>query len=61
MFNVANCWINTGIDKGENFFGTVLYNEKNIALELLRQGLATYVDWTGSKTEYANEMRDAEA
>jgi staphylococcal nuclease domain-containing protein 1 len=50
-----------GIDKGDNFFGTVLYNDKNIALELLRQGLASYVDWTGSKTEFATAMRDAEA
>jgi hypothetical protein len=39
----------------------VLFNDKNIALELLRQGLASYVDWTGTKTEFAEKMREAEA
>jgi len=37
-----------GVDKQGNFFGTVLFEGKNIADQLLLQGLAKFVEWNAS-------------
>jgi endonuclease YncB( thermonuclease family) len=44
----------------KNLYGTVLYNGKNIVLELLRQGLARLVDWTAKATKNYEELKKAE-
>lgn len=49
-----------GVDKGNTFFGTIIYDGKNLAERLLREGLATYVDWSGSKTSKPKVLKDAE-
>ena len=48
-------------DERGNFFGTVLHPKGNIAVSLLKQGLAKYVDWSAAHVEYASELRSAEA
>jgi len=40
-------------------YGTVLYNGKNIALELLRLGLARFVDWTAKSTRHYGQLKKA--
>jgi len=37
-----------GVDKQGNFFGTVLFEGKNIAEQLLSQGLAKFVEWNAN-------------
>lgn len=49
-----------GIDKSKNFFGTIICQGKNLGVALLKEGLATYVDWSGSKTSNADELRSSE-
>jgi endonuclease YncB( thermonuclease family) len=44
----------------KNLYGTVLYNQKNIAVELLRQGLAYFIDWTAKATSQYQELKKAE-
>jgi staphylococcal nuclease domain-containing protein 1 len=48
-----------GVDK-YNFYGTVNYEGKNIAEELLKAGLGRYVDWSGARTAFADKLRAAE-
>jgi len=40
-----------GVDKQGNFFGTVLFEGKNIADQLLAQGLAKFVEWNASSAD----------
>lgn len=50
-----------GVDKGSTFFGTILYNNgTNLSERLLQEGLATYVDWSGSKTSKPKVLKAAE-
>eukprot|EP01128_Nolandella_sp_AFSM9_P003365 TRINITY_DN1442_c0_g1_i1.p1 TRINITY_DN1442_c0_g1~~TRINITY_DN1442_c0_g1_i1.p1 ORF type:complete len:947 (+),score=364.09 TRINITY_DN1442_c0_g1_i1:83-2923(+) len=51
-----------GIDKYNNFFGTVLDDKKrNISVNLLSMGLASYVDWSASTKEDRKAFPEAEA
>lgn len=43
-----------------NFYGTVTYNGRNIGEELLKSGLAKFVDWSAARTTYADRLRAAE-
>jgi len=49
-----------GIDKSKNFFGTVICNGKNLSVALLKDGLATFVDWSAAKTSNIDELKAAE-
>ena len=48
-----------GIDR-YNFYGTVSLGTRNLAEELLKAGLAKYVDWSGSKSAFAEKLKAAE-
>jgi len=48
-----------GIDK-YNCYGSVALGAHNLAEELLKAGLAKYVDWSGVKTAFADKLKVAE-
>jgi len=48
-----------GVDKQGNFFGTVLFEGRNIADQLLAQGLAKFVEWNASPQD-KDKFRAAE-
>eukprot|EP01114_Cavostelium_apophysatum_P017323 TRINITY_DN511_c0_g1_i1.p1 TRINITY_DN511_c0_g1~~TRINITY_DN511_c0_g1_i1.p1 ORF type:complete len:1076 (-),score=417.04 TRINITY_DN511_c0_g1_i1:108-3335(-) len=43
-----------------NLFGTLDYMGNNISEELLKRGLAKYVEWSGSRTAFADRLKKAE-
>ncbi|KAG5176035.1 hypothetical protein JKP88DRAFT_351222, partial [Tribonema minus] len=51
-----------GVDKYDNLYGTVVHAKGNIAVELVRSGLARMVDWTSAflPRDVAIAMRSAE-
>jgi len=49
-----------GIDKSGNLFGSIVHHKGNIAVELLKSGLATLVDWSAQLTQDTQAMREAE-
>lgn len=48
-----------GVDK-YNLFGSVSFQGKNLGEQLLAAGLARYVDWSGAKTAFQEQLRKAE-
>jgi staphylococcal nuclease domain-containing protein 1 len=40
-----------GVNKDETFYGTVLFGGKNVAEELLKNGLARFVQWSCAESE----------
>jgi len=48
-----------GVDKF-NLYGTVSYLGRNLADELLKNGLGRYVDWSGSRTGNADGLKASE-
>lgn len=51
-----------GVDKSNTFYGSIIYNgSTNLADKVLRNGLAVFVEWSGSKTSDPQLLRDAEA
>jgi len=48
-----------GVDK-YNLFGSVSVQGKNLGEQLLAAGLARYVDWSGAKTAFQEQLRKAE-
>lgn len=51
-----------GIDKSNNYFGSIVHPKGNISLELLRNGLAKFVPWSAAfcGDNNAKAMREAE-
>lgn len=51
-----------GVDKYNNFFGTVLDDQRrNISINLLSMGLASFVDWSAASKEDRKAFSEAEA
>jgi len=48
-----------GVDKF-NCYGSVSYLGRNLAEELLKNGLGQYVEWSGSRTAFAEALKNAE-
>jgi len=48
-----------GADKF-NLYGSLNYKGRNISEELLRRGLARYVEWSGAKTAFREKLKAAE-
>jgi staphylococcal nuclease domain-containing protein 1 len=48
-----------GVDK-YNLFGSVSFQGKNLGEQLLAAGVARYVDWSGAKTAFQEQLRKAE-
>jgi len=48
-----------GADKF-NLYGSLNYHGRNISEELLRRGLARYVEWSGAKTSFRDKLKAAE-
>jgi len=48
-----------GADK-KSLYGTLDLRGNNISEELLKRGLAKYVDWSGSRTAFAERLKSAE-
>lgn len=48
-----------GIDR-YNFYGTVSLGTRNLAEELLKAGLARYVEWSGVKSAFTDKLKAAE-
>lgn len=42
------------------FYGTILYSNYNIGEELLKNGLARYVEWSGQKCAFSEQLKNAE-
>ena len=52
--------VNTiGVDQ-YNFYGTISYAGKNIGEELLKNGLGKYVNWSGQRNAFSEQLRAAE-
>lgn len=49
-----------GVDKNGTLLGTVLHEQGNISLELLRVGLARVADWSSQLSDNPKELREAE-
>jgi len=43
-----------------NIYASVSYLNRNLAEELLKNGLGSYVDWSGSKSAFSNVLKAAE-
>jgi staphylococcal nuclease domain-containing protein 1 len=50
-----------GQDKAGNTFGTIQFPMGNISVELLKNGLASYLEWTAQFTDNSQELEQAEA
>lgn len=51
-----------GVDKSNTFYGSIIYNgSTNLADKILRNGLATYVDWSASLTSNPQLLKDSES
>jgi len=48
-----------GADKN-NVYGTLDFRGNNISEELLKRGLAKYVDWSGNRTAFVEKLKTAE-
>jgi len=48
-----------GVDK-YNVYGTVSYLNHNLSEELLKNGLAKYVEWSGSRSAFSENLKAAE-
>lgn len=48
-----------GADKN-NLYGTLDFRGNNISEELLKRGLARYVDWSGNRTAFVERLKSAE-
>jgi len=49
-----------GVDKFNNFFGTILFPKGNITLKLLEHGLASVLSWSAAITPDAARIKEAE-
>ena len=49
------------LDKGDNFLGSLFTGKINLGVELLREGLASLVDFSARKSPYSSELFAAEA
>ena len=49
------------LDKGDNFLGSLFMGKINLGVELLREGLASLVEFSARKSPYSSELFAAEA